>query len=167
MANYQCAPYQWSEAYEFKGAGQWVGMYTPPVSYGNQDSWGYSFVKQALLQACISVKTDGTVILGRGVPDDWIFPGSVIEWANVNVNGGKTIGFRISARERSLSLIVTGDIPHGDILLNLPILRNNVASVSAGLFNTAMGLVTLPRDTRSVSVQLKTALQAPGDRSRA
>ena len=167
MAKYQCAPYQWSEAYEFKGAGQWVGMYTPPVSYGNQDSWGYSFVKQALLQACISVKTDGTVILGRGVPDDWIFPGSVIEWANVNVNGRTTIGFRIGAQERSLELTISGDFPHGDILLNLPILRNNIASVSTGRLDLARGLLTLPRETRSVTVQLNSALQAPDASSRA
>lgn len=160
MAQYQCAPYQWSEAYEFKGADQWVGMYTPPVSYGNQDSWGYSFVKQALLQACISVKTDGTVILGRGIPDQWMLPGSIIEWANVNVNNRKTIGFRITAQERSLELTISGDIPHGDLLLNLPILKNNVLSVSTGLLDVERGLVTLPRHTRFVTVQLKAALPA-------
>jgi hypothetical protein len=161
MAQYQCAPYQWSEAYEFKGAGQWVGMYTPPVSYGNQDSWGYSFVKQALLQACASVMTDGTVILGRGIPDYWLFPGSVIEWANINVNDGKRIGFRISTGETSLELRISGDMPSGKIILNPPILKNNVASVSAGVIDHAMGLVTLPRETRTAMVRLKTELKPP------
>ena len=43
----QCAPYQWSEAFEYKGRDQWVGMYLPQESYGNYESWGTSFSKQA------------------------------------------------------------------------------------------------------------------------
>ena len=43
----QCAPYQWSEAFEYMGRDQWVGMYLPQESYGNYESWGTSFSKQA------------------------------------------------------------------------------------------------------------------------
>lgn len=154
LARNQCAPFQWSEAYEFKGVGQWVGMYTPPVDYGNYECWGYSFAKQALLQACASVKTDGTVILGRGVPDHWMFPGSVIEWANITVNKNKRINFRIRAEEQSLELEIWGDVPDGKVLLNLPILQNNVRSTSVGAIDLIKGCVTLPRDARKVMVLL-------------
>ncbi len=158
MARNQCAPFQWSEAYEFKGSGQWVGMYTPPVSYGNYECWGYSFAKQALLQACASVKADGTVILGRGVPNDWIFPGSVIEWANIMVNNKKKINFRISAREQSLDLEIWGDVPDGKILLNLPILKENIRSTSAGTVGPLKDSIELSADTRRVKVLLASPL---------
>jgi hypothetical protein len=158
MARNQCAPFQWSEAYEFKGIGQWVGMYTPPVSYGNYECWGYSFAKQALLQACASVKTDGTVILGRGVPDHWMFPGSVIEWANITVNKNKKINFRIRAEEQSLELEIWGDVPDGKILLNLPILQNNIRSTSVGTIDLIKGSIALAQDTRKVKVLLVSPL---------
>jgi hypothetical protein len=161
LAEHQCSPFQWSEAFEFKGADQWVGMYTPPVDYGNSESWGYSFIKQALLQACISVKSDGTVILGRGVPRHWIYPGSVIEWANVCVNRNKKICFRISAAEHSLELAIWGDIPGGEIILDLPILVNNIQSASSGRIDEARGCVVLPADIRKVTVILRSAVQAP------
>ena len=158
MAQNQCAPFQWSEAYEFKGVDQWAGMYTPPVDYGNYECWGYSFAKQALLQACASVKTDGTVILGRGVPNHWMFPGSVIEWANITINKSKKINFRIRAEEQSVELEIWGDVPDGTVLLNLPLLQNNVRSTSTGTFDLAKGSVTLARDTRKVKVLLLSPL---------
>ena len=104
----QCAPFQWSEAFEYKGKGQWVGMYTPQVSYGNYESWGANFSKQALLQACISVKTDGTVIIGRGIPNHWLKPGDVIEWARVNVNDNRKINFKISSGRSEVKLQISG-----------------------------------------------------------
>jgi len=160
LASYQCAPFQWSEAFEYKGPDQWVGMYLPPVSYGNQDSWGYSFIKQALLQACASVKTDGTVILGRGIPNHWIFPGSVIEWANIQVNYNRKINFRIVSQEKSLELTISGDITMGEIRLNLPILKGNILSSSAGIIDSEEGSITLPANTRKVAVHLVSALKA-------
>ena len=163
LASYQCAPFQWSEAFEYKGEDQWVGMYLPPVSYGNQDSWGYSFIKQALLQACASVKTDGTVILGRGVPNHWIFPGSVIEWANVEVNDNRKINFMIQSHEKSLELTISGDLPVGEIVLNVPILQGNILSVSAGIIDAQKGSVTLPSNTRKVAVHLVSALSAAAE----
>ena len=158
MAGNQCAPFQWSEAYEFKGVDQWVGMYTPPVDYGNYECWGYSFAKQALLQACASVKTDGTVILGRGIPNHWMFPGSVIEWANVTVNKNKKINFRIRAEEQSLELEIWGDVPEGNVFLNLPILQSNIRSASAGQIDLIKGSITLAQDTRKVRILLLSPL---------
>lgn len=158
MARNQCAPFQWSEAYEFKGVDQWVGMYTPPVDYGNYECWGYSFAKQALLQACASVKTDGTLILGRGVPNHWMYQGSVIEWVNITINKNKKISFRIRTEQQSLDLELWGDVPDGEILLNLPILQNNIRSTSMGRIDLHKGSIALPKDTRKVRVLLTSAL---------
>jgi hypothetical protein len=151
----QCAPYNWSEAFEYKGRDAWVGMYVPPVSYGNLDSWGASFTKQALLQVCASVKVDGTVILGRGIPDYWLEPGRVVEWANVNVNEGRRISFRITSARSTIELRIWGDVRNGDVLFNLPAFKGNIAAANAGTVNSEEGIVTLSPTTDSVSVTLR------------
>ena len=71
-----------------------------PKSHGNYESWGSSFSKQAILQACASVHVDGTVILGRGLPLSWPSDGSVIEWANVNINVGRQAPQRVVMKGR-------------------------------------------------------------------
>ena len=152
----QCAPFQWSEAFEYKGKGQWVGMYTPQVSYGNYESWGANFSKQALLQACISVKTDGAVILGRGIPNHWLKPGDVIEWSNVNVNDNRRISFRISSQRSEVKLELRGDTPNGEVRFNLPAFKNNIAAADAGTIDNDKGMVTLRPSLRSVTVKLRT-----------
>ena len=151
----QCAPFQWSEAFENKGKGQWVGMYTPQSSYGNYESWGTNFTKQALLQACVSVKTDGTIIIGRGIPNHWLEPGKVIEWANVNVNGNRKINFKIVSEQTAVTLQIWGDTPNGNVRFDLPLFRDNIASASAGSADSVQGVVTLPPSTRSTTVTLR------------
>jgi hypothetical protein len=151
----QCAPFQWSEAFEYKGKDQWVGMYTPQVSYGNYESWGANFSKQALLQACVSVKTDGTVIVGRGIPNHWLKPGDVIEWSNVNVNDNRRINFRISSKGSEVKLQIRGDAPNGEVRFNLPAFENNIASADAGTTDNQKGVVTMTPSTTSVTVKLR------------
>lgn len=149
----QCAPFQWSEAFEDKGRDQWAGMYLPQESYGNYESWGTSFSKQAILQACASVHVDGTVVLGRGIPDSWLTPGAVTEWANVNVNDGRTIDFTISSTGSEVTLELRGDDAAGPVVLDLPVMAGNVAAASAGVVE-ASGAVRLDATERVVTVTL-------------
>jgi len=155
LLNNQCAPFQWSEAFENKGKGQWVGMYTPQVSYGNYESWGTNFSKQALLQACVSVRTDGTVIIGRGIPNHWLKPGNVIEWANVNVNDNRKINFKITSERNTVTIQIWGDTPNGSVRFNLPIFKDNIASATTGIVDRVRGVLTLSPFTHSATVTLR------------
>lgn len=155
----QCAPFQWSEAFEDKGRDQWVGMYLPQESYGNYESWGTSFSKQAILQACISVQTDGTVIIGRGVPDTWLKPGDVIEWAGVNINDGRVMNFTLTSTGREIHAQFTGDDPQGPIVIDLPAMAHNVASASAGEVLPS-GVVQLAPHDKAVTITLTTSVSA-------
>ncbi|QPK81273.1 hypothetical protein G7Y41_09690 [Schaalia sp. ZJ405] len=154
----QCAPNQWSEAFEFKGEGQWPGMYLPQESYGNYESWGTSFTKQSTLQSCVSVTVDGTVIIGRGIPDRWLKPGDVIEWANVNINNGKIVNFRITSAGTEIQLELWGDTPEGDVLFNLPAFTNNIVSATAGSIDQQAGLVRLEPGENNTTVLLQNAI---------
>jgi hypothetical protein len=154
--NNQCAPYQWSEAFETKGRDQWVGMYVPrgQGGYGGYEAWGASFTKQALLQACVSVKTDGTIIIGRGIPESWLRPGDVTEWANVFINDNRKINFKITGGKAEVTLQITGDTPNGPVIFNVPALKNNIAFVSSGKADNSAGTVTLQPSEKSVTVKL-------------
>ena len=149
----QCAPFVWSEAFESKGKNQWAGMYLPQESYGNYEGWGSSFIKQAILQACVSARTDGTVILGRGIPDEWLQKGDCIAWKHVNVNDGRVIDFAIETKKEGIKVKIEGDYPKGDIILDLPLLRNQKVRTSVGevLEN---GTVKVRADVREFVVTL-------------
>jgi len=153
LYNNQCAPFVWSEAFESKGRNQWAGMYLPQESYGNYEGWGSSFIKQALLQACVSVKTDGTVIIGRGIPDNWLKDGDVISWKNININNGKIINFEISASKGKIDLSITGDKADGKIIFDLPIFTKGISNASEGIINNKSQII-LDEECRHVSVTL-------------
>ena len=122
----QSAPFQWGEnMYRPRSEHDWT---RPAVDY---EVWGHSFDKQALLDACVAVKTDGTVIIGRGVPDAWLEDGKVIAWKNVFINDGKKLDFSISTKARVVTLKLEGDKPAGKVLFDLPLFGEKVAKIVA------------------------------------
>jgi hypothetical protein len=96
---------------------------------------------------------DGTVILGRGVPDSWLRPGEVIEWRNVNVNDGLLLDFTITSSGSGVTLQLAGDTPLGSVVLDLPVMASNVASASAGTVLES-GAVRLAPHERTLDVTL-------------
>ena len=130
-------------------------MYLPQESYGNFESWGTSFSKQAILQACASVHVDGTVILGRGLPLSWLRDGSVIEWANVNINDGRTMDFTISSNGHQVQVQLRGDLPLGQVRIDLPGLAGNIDSATTGRIQNDSILVLEPQE-REVTISLRT-----------
>ena len=149
----QCAPFIWSEAFEKRGADQWAGMYLPQESYGNYEGWGSSFVKQAILQACVSVKTDGTVILGRGIPETWTEDGDVIAWEHVNVNDMRIINFSIGRSGDEIILKIDGDLPLGPVILDLAIFSVKTPITDKGTVLPG-GAVQFPPEIRTAVVKL-------------
>jgi hypothetical protein len=154
----QCAPFVWSEAFESKGKHEWAGMYLPQESYGNYEAWGSSFTKQAILQACVSVQADGSVILGRGILDSWLKPGDCIAWENVNINNGRTFNFSIVSRGNEIDLEMNGDEPEGEVILDLPIMKDNVEYATEGEVQ-ASGSVRIKGNVSKLTVRLKQGIE--------
>ncbi len=149
----QCAPFVWSEAFESKGRDQWAGMYLPQESYGNYEGWGSSFIKQAILQACVSVQTDGTVIIGRGIPEHWMKAGDCVAWEHVNINNGHTLDFSITSEGNKIHLRMEGDQPEGSVILDLPVMENRIKEISAGEIVDG-SRVRIPSDVKELTVLL-------------
>jgi hypothetical protein len=154
----QSAPFQWGESFDQANS---VNDWSRPAT--DYETWGLSYDKQALLEACVSIKTDGTVIFGRGIPNHWLKQGNTIAWKNVLVNKNKKIDFAIRVEDNAVVLTINGDEPVGSLIIDLPGFRDNIAGVSVdgtetGAYDNSSGKLELPPATRFVNVRLKNKL---------
>lgn len=148
----QTAPFQWAESFDpGQNADDWT---TAAIDY---ETWGLGFLRQGLLEATASVKTDGTVIIGRGIPNEWMVSPTPIEWQNIQINDGRKFDTLklYSPSATTVKLELTGDDATNDIVLDLAALKNNIASVSVGTFDNEAGTVTIPANTKELTVTLK------------
>jgi hypothetical protein len=106
-----------------------------------------------LLDSFLSQRTNGELIVGRGVPNSWIRSGSPIAVANFPTTDGHRIGVTITTQGDAVTLKVTGK-PSAAVTFELPAFVNNIASTSAGTVDNGAGAVTVPDNTRSVTVTL-------------
>ena len=161
MLDNQSAPFQWGESFD---KGQNDGDWTKPAA--GYETWGLGFMRQGLLEATASVKTDGTVIVGRGIPNEWLTSSTPIEWENIAINDGRRFDTLklYTPTATTVKLELTGDNALGDIVLNLSALKNNIAAVSAGSYNNESGTVTVPGNTKELTVTLKRSI-ATGEES--
>ena len=150
----QTAPFQWGESFRKSGNNDWT---FPAADF---ETWGLGFIRQAMLQMCVSLHVDGTVILGRGIPDEWVNSGKPIAWKNIRINDGKQMDF-LSFQKfgNRLDVLMKGDKPEGNIVLNLPAMRSNIDKVEVKggevvSTDKEMGKVTVTGKTTMISVYI-------------
>ena len=114
----QSAPFQWGESFHKPDP---VSGWTLPET--DLETWGLGFMRQALLQLCVSVHVDGTIILGRGIPEHWLSSGRAIAWKNVYINDGKKIEFSLKQDGNEIIIKISGDNADGNIVVDLPVLE--------------------------------------------
>jgi hypothetical protein len=58
--------------------------------------------KMVLLDSLAALRSDGSLVVGRGVPDSWVQGGQVISLANLPTTDGRQAGLtiRTSGRQR-------------------------------------------------------------------
>ena len=110
-----------------------------------------------MLDSFVAQATDGTLIVGRGVPDDWMTSGEAISVTNFPTTNGNRLGISISSNGHSVTLTLNRST--GTVLFQLPLFVNNIAASSAGTIAQATGTVRLSAHEQTVTVQL---LHAPG-----
>jgi hypothetical protein len=107
-----------------------------------------------LLDSLVTQAANGDLIVGRGVPDDWVTSGRDIAVSNFPTTNGQRLSIRISTRQRAVTLAVSGS-PSGPVLLQLPQMVNNIASSSSGRIDQATGTVALPSSAKRVTIHLR------------
>ena len=80
--------------------------------------WGQSTAGKVLIDSIICEKADGTLIIGRGVPAEWIYEGSVIEIKKYPVSGGR-VNMRAEIRDNKAYIKLEGNYS-GKVQVNLP-----------------------------------------------
>jgi hypothetical protein len=168
----QCAPFQWGEGIDKDLSRPEDDWLTPTSDFEN---WGIAMMNSTLLQSCITVNIDGSVVIGRGIPNHWLSDGAVIEWENVPVTKGERLGFTIRSGtdggrgEITLALRwSSGPAGTADIVFDLPAFVGNVARVHVDGGRLApenidrpAGRIVLPRTTRLATVVLEGPAASP------
>jgi hypothetical protein len=155
VRNGQSGPYSWWESQQFPNPGSpWTGTHPEAGNGASPHAWGIANANLVLLDSLAAQRSDGSLVVGRGVPDSWVRGGQVISLANFPTTGGKHAGLTIRTSGKTVTLTLTGGKPSGPVLFQLPAFVGNIAHASAGTVDSKTGTVTLAPTVRSVTVQL-------------
>jgi hypothetical protein len=155
--NDQAGPYSWWEGSTPPSTTtSWIGNHPASSGGSSPHSWGIAMGDLGLLDSLVSQRTDGALIVGRGVPNSWVGSGRRIAVSNFPTTDGRRIGVTITGRGDAVTLRLTGE-PAGPVAFELPAFVNNIATASAGTVDEGTGAVTMPAGTRSVTVVLSHA----------
>ena len=150
----QSAPNQWGESFD-----QSIDRDSWTIPAADLETWGLSFTKQAILEMCISVKLDGQIILGRGIPDKWIYNGAVIAWNSVPINNNRRLSFKISITNKYISIETSKRRSPETIILNIAYLKNKITHAQSDKgelkINKVRGVVTIPPETNKALIYYK------------
>lgn len=123
------------------------------------ETWGLGFIRQGMLQMCVSVKANSDVIIGRGIPNKWLESEKNIAWKNVNINDGKKIDFSIRKKGKSIEISIKGDANEGNYIVDLPICKSNIRDIETedGMLtskNIDKGILTVSGKCRNIKIML-------------
>jgi hypothetical protein len=160
IENDQSGPYSWWESSTApSNSTPWIGRHPAAGQGSSPHAWGMSEANKVLLDSLVAAKSDGTLIVGRGVPPAWLRAGRSMVVTNFPTTGGKRIGVRITSKGRSVTLTLSGSAPSGQVLFQLPSFVDNIAGTSTGKIDRPTGTVTLGPGTTSVTVRLKNGVR--------
>jgi hypothetical protein len=156
--NDQSGPFSWWESSSAPtDADPWTGTHPAAGQGSSPHAWAISEANKALLDSVAAERSDGTLVVGRGVPAQWLRRGTPVAVTNFPTENGQRLGLRISTDGRSVSLSMSGHRPSGRVLFQLPSFVNNIAGASTGRITERTGTVSLAPATRHVTVRLRHA----------
>jgi len=154
--NSQSGPYSWWESATYPSVSTpWIGQHPTAGQGSSPHVWGMSEANKVLLDSLVAQRSDGTLIVGRGIPGEWLGRGPPISVTNFPTTNGQRISVTISSSGQSVSLTLSGALPTGPILFQLPAFTNNIAGASSGSIDQQTGTVMLASHSTSVNVQLR------------
>lgn len=150
----QTAPLIWAESFHKP---DYEGDWTKPEV--DHETWALGFIRQTMLQMCVSVKADSDVIIGRGLPNEWIESGKKTAWERVHITDGKTIDLSIQKVDSAIEVTIDGDTNTGNYLIDIPYCVGKIKDVivdggSVVTMDFAMGKVTVTGGSKKISIKL-------------
>jgi hypothetical protein len=154
ISHTQSGPYSWWESMSKPSASPWTGTHPSGGGGSSPHAWGIANANKVLLDSLVSQASDGTLIVGRGVPSAWLHTGAQISVANFPTQNGRRVRIDITAAHDSVTLAISG--PVGRVQFEIPAFVGNIASATRGAVSSSSGTVTLRPGERSVVVHLRT-----------
>jgi hypothetical protein len=155
ISNDQAGPYAWWEGSTAPSATTpWIGNHPAGGGGSSPHSWGIAMGDLGLLDSLVSLRADGSLIVGRGVPSSWAFGGHPVTVSGFPAGPGRRVGVTITGKGTTVTLRLTGK-PAGPVAFELPAFVGNIAAASSGTIDQAAGSVTVPAGTGSVTVALR------------
>ena len=156
IQNSQSGPYSWWESSNAPTTSSpWTGPHPTAGQGASPHAWGMAQANKVLLDSLVAQSSDGTLIIGRGVPAAWLSNGQVISVSNFPTTDGHRISMRISTDGLVVSLALQGESASSPVLFQLPAFIDNIASASAGTIDDATGTVAFAGNTGPVTVRLQ------------
>lgn len=156
IENAMSGPFGWWEGVDYPNENSpWDIDHAAGGGGSCQHMWGQSTATKVLFDSLIAVKSDGTAIVGRGIPAEWIVEGEKIEIADYPVSNGARMGYSIETEGKTVTVTFTGDNSNTPVSLELLAFKDNIASAEGFEYDEAAGIVTVPAGTKSVTVVLK------------
>ena len=150
------SPYGWWESSLYPAASSpWDRPHSPNGQGSCQHMWGQSVANKVLVDSLIAETGNRDLIIGRGVPSDWLQDGQSYSVENMPISAGKRFGYALSVSGKTITITFSGDKPDGNYFIDLPDAIGNIDSVSAGSFDNASGRVTLANTATGVSITLQ------------
>lgn len=166
----QSGPFGWWEGVDYPNAeSPWSIDHAAGGGGSNQHMWGQSTATKVLFDSLIAQKSDGTLIIGRGIPTEWIAAGQEIALDDYPVQDDGRVGYSMTSTGSELTFAFTGDTTNvTDLSIEVIGLKNNIARVSTpgAVIDQAAGTVRVPSGTEQVVITLGepvTITPEPGD----
>ncbi|MEG1457814.1 MAG: InlB B-repeat-containing protein [Acetivibrio sp.] len=158
IENAMSGPFGWWEGVDYQDANSpWDRTHAKGGGGSCQHMWGQSTATKVLIDALITEKADGNIIVGRGIPKSWITEGEKVEFSNYPIENKKRMGYQLTTKGKNVVLELSGDAPTKAISFELMSFVNNIASAEGLSFDNAKGSVNIPAGTKKVTVTLKEA----------
>lgn len=115
--------------------------------------WGQATATKVLLDSILSVKYDGTVIIGRGIPEEWLTPDNRISVENYLAFDGRRIGYSLVVN--SCGFEITLDKSHAlfNTIIDLPYLIGKSFTCEGGIISH--GRIVSDENVRHITVRFE------------
>lgn len=105
------------------------------------------------IDAVVSQLEDDTVVIGQGIPGEWLLEGESLSFENYPLQGGGKLDGTITGKENEIRIRLSPTMPTA-ASLEFPVLLNNIEYASCG-FDSENGIVSVPAGITEITVHLK------------
>lgn len=121
IENAMSGPFSWWEGIDYPSeASPWDIPHAAGGGGSCQHIWGQSTASKVLLDSLICQRVNGDVIIGRGVPKEWLKSGNVIAVNKYPIENGGRINIRVAINESDIIVSASGNRPTGKLIVDLP-----------------------------------------------